>query len=269
MRQNVKTILFHRGNPHRSPHGNPPGLSDQAGAVKQAAEKQIAPRREQRWRRRAFQAYLAAAILAFAALFVLSLHASYFPADLIITRAVQSIHFAWFAALMVGLSFFGYTPQAAILVAVVGLLLLLIGLRWEALMAVAAAEGTTLLGELVKVIVRRPRPSPSLVNVLRPLNSYSFPSGHVLFYTAFFGFLFFLGYTLLKPSLARGGLLVVLGCLVVLVGVSRVYLGEHWASDVTGGYLLGSLCLAFFVYIYRWGKGKTLSVLKNPGGHGS
>jgi membrane-associated phospholipid phosphatase len=64
----------------------------------------------------------------------------------------------------------------------------------------------------------------------------------------------FLGYTLLKPSIARTMMLVILGSLVALVGLSRIYLGDHWASDVTGAYLLGSLWLALSIALYRWGK---------------
>jgi membrane-associated phospholipid phosphatase len=114
--------------------------------------------------------------------------------------------------------------------------------------------------------VHRPRPGADIVNVLQQLNDFSFPSGHVLTYTAFFGFLFFLGYTLLKPSFARTVLLAILGSLVALIGISRIYVGDHWASDVIGAYLLGSLWLALSVYIYRWGK--TRFFVRQPPGPG-
>ena len=127
-------------------------------------------------------------------------------------------------------------------------------MRWEAVTSLVAAAGAAGLGQLVKLAVHRPRPGANLVNVIQQLNSFSFPSGHVLTYTAFFGFLFFLGYTLLKPSWARTILLVILGSLVALIGLSRIYVGDHWASDVVGAYLLGSLWLALTVYIYQWGK---------------
>jgi membrane-associated phospholipid phosphatase len=95
---------------------------------------------------------------------------------------------------------------------------------------------------------------PALVNVYASLTSYSFPSGHVMFYLGFFGFVGFLAFSLWKPSIKRTLLLVLIGTLVALIGVSRVYLGEHWPSDVLGSYLLGSLTLVASIQLYRWGK---------------
>jgi len=223
-------------------------------AVKVAVAEQIAPKPTRSWRAGVFQAYLVVATAAFSILVVLASQFSYFSFDLSITRAVQTINVAWFASLMWWVSLIGYTPQVNVLVAAVVVLLFVIGLRWEAVIVFAAAAGSGTLGQLIKIAVHRPRPGASLVNVLQQLNSYSFPSGHVLTYTAFFGFLFFLGYTLLKPSFARTLLLVILGSLVALIGISRIYVGDHWASDVTGAYLLGSLWLVLSVYVYRWGK---------------
>ena len=105
-----------------------------------------------------------------------------------------------------------------------------------------------------KELIRRPRPAIDLVNVFRILDSYSFPSGHVMFYVGFFGFLWFLIFTLLRHSLPRMLLLGLLGSLILLVGLSRIYLGQHWASDVLGAYLLGGLTLAAILQFYRWGK---------------
>ena len=95
--------------------------------------------------------------------------------------------------------------------------------------------------------------------MFQPLDSYSFPSGHVLFYAAFFGFLCFLGSTLLKGSWLRALLLIGLGALIALVGLSRIHLGQHWFSDVLAAYLLGSVWLALTVYVYRWGKDRFLT----------
>ena len=245
-----------------TPKGTPAIVAKPVEAVKVAAAEQIVPKPTRRWRARVFQIYLVVATGSFGVLVVLASMVNYFSVDLTITRAVQTINNPWFAGLMWWVSFFGYGPQTEVMVATIALLLFIIGLRWEAVTALVAAGGSAGLGQLIKIVVHRPRPGANLVNVIQQLNSYSFPSGHVLTYTAFFGFLFFLGYTLLKPSLARTALLVISGSLVALIGISRIYVGDHWASDVIGAYLLGSLWLVVCVYIYRWGK--TRFFVKQP-----
>ena len=110
------------------------------------------------------------------------------------------------------------------------------------------------VGTLVKLVVYRPRPSADLVHVFSQLPSSGFPSGHVLAFTAFGGFLAFLVYTLLKPSWGRTALLAASAMLVLLMGLSRIYQGQHWFSDVMGAYLLGSMWLALSIWLYRWGK---------------
>jgi undecaprenyl-diphosphatase len=119
---------------------------------------------------------------------------------------------------------------------------------------VGVAAAGSLVGEGIKVIAHRARPTPDLVQVLSEMHDFSFPSGHVLFYTAFFGFLAFVVFTRWPASPLRRILLSGLGLMIAMVGVSRVYLGHHWASDALGSYLLGTAWLAFTIQLYRWGK---------------
>lgn len=245
-----------------NPDGTPEKVAAKVEEVKVAAAEQIAPKPTRRWRAQAFQAFLVVTTAAFGTLVVLASMFNYFPIDLKITRAVQTINAAWFSSLMWWISFPGYGPQIFVLVACIGVFLFVIGLRWEAVTAMAAELSGAGLVELVKILVHRPRPGADLVTVLQQLKSYSFPSGHVLTYTVFFGFLFFLSYTLLKRSFVRTILLAILGSLVGLIGISRIYLGDHWASDAAGAYLLGSLWLTLSIYVYRWGK--TRFFVKQP-----
>jgi membrane-associated phospholipid phosphatase len=223
-------------------------------AAQQAARQETVARPVRRVRTYFFQVYLLAAIIGFSVLALLASTVAYFPVDLTITRAVQLLHFDGFEPLMVAISWFGYLPQSIGVVLVACSTLYLFGFHWEALASGLAAAADTLLNATIKVVIHRPRPAADLVHVFTDVGNYSFPSGHVMFYTAFFGFLFFLVYTLLRRSVRRTVLLVLLGGLVALVGVSRIYLGEHWASDVIGAYLLGSLLLSGSVLVYRWGK---------------
>ena len=177
-----------------------------------------------------------------------------FPIDLQITRAIQSIDSPLFAGLMRLISWPGFSPQSMIITVLIGFILYVYGLRWEAATALLASLLSGVTNQIVKDFIHRPRPTIDAVQVFETLTSYSFPSGHVMFYTILFGFLWYLVYALLKRSLWRSLLLAVLGSLILLVGISRIYLGQHWASDVLGAYLLGGLLLSGVVLVYRWGK---------------
>jgi membrane-associated phospholipid phosphatase len=206
-----------------------------------------------RYRARAFQAFVIASSALFVGIAVLAHASPYFPIDLTVTRALQSIRGPAFDLLMHGISWIGFTPQVDVFIGVVLLAMYFTGLRWEAVSAAFAVCGI-LLGLLIKLIVFRPRPSADLVHVFRELPSAAFPSGHVLMSTVFIGFLAFLAYTILKSSWARGLLVTAFGILILLMGMSRIYLGQHWFSDVMGAYLLGGLWLALTIRLYRWGK---------------
>ncbi len=214
----------------------------------------IVSRRWRRYRAAVFQGYLLIAIVAFAILAILAHTVAYFAFDLVISRDVQTINAVWFDGFMRLISWFGFAPQVNLIALILLAFLYLTGLRWEAVTAFVSAAGISIIGFVIKVLVQRPRPSANLINVEAQLRDFSFPSGHVLFFTAFFGFLLFLSFALLKPSVLRAVLLSVFGGLVGLVGISRIYEGQHWASDVLAAYLLASVWLALSIRLYRWGK---------------
>ena len=204
--------------------------------------------------RQLFLTYLIAAVVAFVSLAVIAKTVAYFTFDVTITRAVQTFNAGWFDAIMRVLTWIGFAPQAWMITLVYSV----VPLRERSEMGDCGggreSDPHTALGLGIKVLVDRPRPSADLVTVINQLKDYSFPSGHVLFFTTFFGFLLFLAYTLLKHSWWRTGLLILLVGMIALIGPSRIYVGQHWASDVIAAYLLGSIWLAFSVLIYRWGK---------------
>lgn len=93
------------------------------------------------------------------------------------------------------------------------------------------------LNQLLKLVAQRPRPEAvAIVSV----SGYSFPSGHTMVATAFFGLLIYLLWRSGRGRAQRWALSCLLGLLVLSVGVSRIYLGAHYASDVLAG-LLASL----------------------------
>lgn len=224
--------------------------------VARAAHAATAPAPVRRYRAVLFLVALLTIAVAFAVLTFLVKTTPSFPLDLQITLGIQSINIPVFGGLMTAVSWLGFSPQSVILTVVIIVVILGFGLQWEALVALIAALLSIGLNVLVKDLIQRPRPAAALVHVLAMLKDYSFPSGHVMFYTGFYGYIVFLAFTLLKPSLKRTLLFVFFGLLVLLIGISRIYEGEHWASDVLGAYLLGTLTLIVIIQLYRWGKSR-------------
>ena len=222
--------------------------------AQQVAEAETSSPRRREYRTLLFQVAFLLACAAFALLTFIVKTTPSFPIDIQITRTIQLINFPLFSVIMNLISWPGFSPQAFIIPVLIVLVIYTFGLHWEALIALAAALLPGVVNVLVKEFIRRPRPTTDLVDVFRILDSYSFPSGHVMFYVGFFGFLWFLIFTLLRDSLPRMLLLGLLGGLILLVGISRIYLGQHWASDVLGAYLLGGITLAAILQLYRWGK---------------
>lgn len=227
-----------------------------------ATREWIASDRLRRIRAILFQVYVLIALLAFAALALLANTTPVFQPDVLITRDLQSDTASWFGLILKAVSVPGYAIPSMAITAAVALLLYYLGLHWESITALFAAASSLLLNYIIKTAVHRPRPTANLVEVFQNIQGFSFPSGHVMFYMAFFGFLLFLVFTLVKRVWWRYFLMSFLILLIALVGVSRMYLGEHWASDVLGGYLAGSLDLILSIIFYRWGKASR--VVKQP-----
>ena len=229
------------------------GSMEQGQGERQA---EIAPAPTRRSRAILFQGLLFAAIVAFAFLAFLVETRPSFAIDLQITLAIQSIDSPIFALLMRLVSWPGFLPQSVLIVLLIAFTLYTYGLRWEAATCLLTTAVSGASNQLTKILIQRPRPAADLVDVFEMLTSYSFPSGHVMFYTSVFGFVWYLAYTLLKRSIRRNIVLGTCGLLIALVGISRIYLGQHWASDVLGAYLLGGLILAVVILLYQRGKSR-------------
>ena len=86
---------------------------------------------------------------------------------------------------------------------------------------------------------------------------YSFPSNHAFFATVIYGFLSYVVWKRSEANALRSCVLLVSIVLIVLVGMSRVYLGVHWLTDVLGAYLAGFAWLALSVRVVRTIEEKT------------
>jgi membrane-associated phospholipid phosphatase len=192
-----------------------------------------------------------AALGAFAGLFVLVRTNRSAAFDLAVTLKVQQIRSARFAWLMRAVSWPGFPPQSRLIPPTI-IAALMAGRRRRDAALQTAAWGGALVSTVIKGIVRRDRPLPPAVEVVvAPLGGTSFPSGHVLTYVAFYGFLAHLVADRGPDNLARGAAVGGLTTLLLLVGPSRIVQGHHWATDVAASYVLGIAYVAVLIELDR------------------
>ena len=111
---------------------------------------------------------------------------------------------------------------------------------WEANLLVITLAGGWLLNVVLKYSFHRQRPS---LSSLVTATGYSFPSGHAMLGAVFYGFLAYIFYlNLRKPY--RTISVALFAVLVFFIGLSRIYLGVHYPSDVIAGYMAGTFWLA-------------------------
>lgn len=106
----------------------------------------------------------------------------------------------------------------------------------------------SILNLVLKVIVQRPRPNEFR---LIDQSGYSFPSGHSMISMAFYGFIMYLIYKEVKNKYLKWGLITFLGILIISIGISRIYLGVHYTSDVVAGFLISIAYLMVFTNVVK------------------
>jgi undecaprenyl-diphosphatase len=157
--------------------------------------------------------------------------------DLAVRNQVHAYASPALDRVMVFISFLGGDGLTA------AVILSVIAFRWLHWRRAMLWMAVTILGAVVldlslKYAFHRHRPTPFFVSVP---HTYSFPSGHSLFSFCFYGVLAGLLTRRLKSRLARGLIWVFAALLVAAIGLSRIYLGVHYPSDVIAGYLAASV----------------------------
>ena len=102
----------------------------------------------------------------------------------------------------------------------------------------------TILNQLLKRILQRPRPTE--YRIIEE-SGYSFPSGHSMISMAFYGYLIYLIYKYVENKNVKWILISLLSVLICFIGISRIYLGVHYTSDVLGGFLISISYLVIYI----------------------
>ena len=175
-----------------------------------------------------------------------------FPFDLKVAFALRGEDNPAFAAVMTAVSFLGDGWMPVLLVFAVAAVCAY-KKRWIEAAFVVATLSSGILAGVLKMLVGRSRPPSFTMNpsdIFQSFNQYAYPSGHVLFFVVFFGFVAYLAWKFLA-GWRRWIAISVCALLIVLIGPSRIYLGEHWVSDVIGSYIIGTFWLIILILMYQ------------------
>ena len=167
------------------------------------------------------------------------------------TRLLDDNITLWFQAqaaptltrIAIAITFFGSVIFLTSAGAVVGLILALRGNFYRFLALVLASGGGAILNLILKHFFHRQR--PALENPLVTLSSFGFQSGHTMGATLFYGVLALIVTHSIRSWARRLSVAFAAALIIALVGVSRIYLGAHYFTDVIGAIAIGLAWLSF------------------------
>lgn len=120
--------------------------------------------------------------------------------------------------------------------------------RRELILFIWVVIGSAILNESLKLIFHRARP---VLHRIIDANGFSFPSGHSMAAFSLYGVVAFLLWRHVSTPIGRGILLIASIIMIMAIGVSRIYLGVHYPSDVIGGFLASGSLLTVSIWFYQ------------------
>ena len=144
-----------------------------------------------------------------------------------------------------------------VLLLVAGFLFIILKDKLDKYSVVCNLPISIILNFAIKNVIQRPRP---VGHRLIDESGYSFPSGHSMVSMAFYGYLIYIIKNV-KNKYIRIASSIGLFILIILIGLSRIYLGVHYTSDVIGGFVVAlSYLMIYTGIIKKWGRGKKLKL---------
>lgn len=138
------------------------------------------------------------------------------------------------------------SPKFMILINVFIFIFIILKKKYKLFLINVASIASVVVNNIIKIIIKRERPN---FLVLANETSYSFPSGHSMISILFFGSIIYL---VNKYNIKyKKTITILLSIFIILVGLSRLYLGVHFLTDVIGGYLCGFVTLIIIIIIFE------------------
>lgn len=174
--------------------------------------------------------------------------------DSMVISAVQGLETPGLTKVMKLFTFIGSTRVVIILSLVLLLFLYkILYHRLELILFVSVIAGAGILNGVLKHFFQRTRPN---LHRLIEISGYSFPSGHAMSAFAFYGVLAFLLWRHISTRIGRTILIIVSCFMILAIGISRIYLGVHYPSDIIGGYFASGFWLTAAIWVFQFYKEK-------------
>jgi undecaprenyl-diphosphatase len=169
--------------------------------------------------------------------------------DTSVTSVIHGLNSPFMTSVMKFFTFIGAGMPVVVIIMVIMLFLYQVfHHRSELILFAAAVIGSAILNALLKLIFQRARP---IINRMIDISGYSFPSGHAMGAFTLYTILAFLLWRHIHSFLGRVLLLIFCSFMILMIGLSRIYLGVHYPSDVLAGFLASLSWLAMFIWIFR------------------
>lgn len=180
--------------------------------------------------------------------FIISRH-NILAFDHTIISFVQGLETPSLTAIMKWFTFIG-SGDSIMVIALIVMFFLYIVLhhRSELVFFIIVVMGAGFLNGILKDYFHRARPD---LHRLIEIGGYSFPSGHAMSAMAVYGALAFLLWRHISTRFGRSLLIIFSAMMIFMIGISRVYLGVHYPSDIIGGYFASGFWLATAIWFYQ------------------
>ena len=174
--------------------------------------------------------------------------------DRTIISAVQGLESPGLTKVMKLFTFIGSTEFVIILsLLLVFFLYKVLQHRLEVVLFIVVLMGSGIINQLLKQFFHRVRPD---FHRLIEISGYSFPSGHAMNAFTVYVMISFLLWRHISSRLGRGVLIFFSTMMILAIGISRIYLGVHYPSDVIGGYLASGVWVSMAIFFFQFYKEK-------------
>ncbi|MFE3973519.1 MULTISPECIES: phosphatase PAP2 family protein [unclassified Peribacillus] len=173
----------------------------------------------------------------------------YLKFDEVVIALVQGLESPLLTSIMKFFTYIGSTSALIILsLFILFFLYKVLKHRLELILFSAVIIGSPLLNLMVKLFFRRARPD---LHRLIEIGGYSFPSGHAMNAFSLYSILTFLLWRHITAKWARVLLILFSMTMILSIGISRIYLGVHYPSDIIAGYLAGGFWIAISIWFFQ------------------